>query len=385
MIKMLTAFTEEIDDAEAAVTEILGQLDLDENLLVNSVGILHCSCDFDESGVVSELCSRLPFDVVGCTSLSVQVPGIMSQLALTLSVLTSDDVRFVSGVSAPISDDMGGPVAEVYERVIGRLAEKPAMIMPFIPFITTIGGDEFIEKIDELSGNGIPAFGTLAITSEEDFSRVYTIYNGELYPASLVLLGLVGNVNPLFFSASVAENNILKQKAVVTDVHKNLLKMVNGMTAVKYLESIGLASGGKVTSFESMPFVVKLADGSRLTRACIKSTPDGEIILCGSVPAGSTLSVATMSSDDVISSTGEKVREALKESEGRNMLMYSCVARNWTLGTKVMAEHEEVDKRIGDTAPFHFIYSGGEIFPAFFEDGSVYNHLQNDTMILCVL
>jgi hypothetical protein len=382
---MLTAFTEEIDDAEAAVTEILGQLDLDDNLLTNSVGILHCSCDFDEGSVVRELCARLPFDVVGCTSLSVQVHGIMSQLALTLAVLTSDDVRFVSGASAPISDDMGGPVAEVYERVIGSQAEKPAMIMPFIPFMTTVGGDEFIEKIDELSGNKVPAFGTLAITSEEDFSRVYTVYNGEFYRASLVLLGLIGNVNPLFFSASVVENNILKQKAVVTDVRKNVLKTVNDMPAVKYLESIGLASGGKVSTFEALPFVIKLEDGSRLTRACIASTPDGAIILCGSVPVGSTLAVATMDATDVITSTGEKVREALKESAGRNMLIYSCAARNWTLGTKVMAEHEEVGKCIDGAAPFQFAYSGGEIFPAFFEGENISNHLQNDTMILCVL
>ncbi|MDR1651797.1 MAG: FIST C-terminal domain-containing protein [Synergistaceae bacterium] len=385
MIKMLTAFTEEIDDTETAVAEILDRLDLDNNLLANSVGILHCACDFDESGAVGELCARLPFDVVGSTSLSVQVPGVMSQLALTLTVLTSDDVRFVSGVSDPISDDMSGPVTELYERVIGSLEEKPSMIMPFIPFLMAIGGDEFIEKINELSGWGIPAFGTLAITSEEDFRRAYTVYNGEFHPASLVLLGLVGDVKPLFFSASVVENNILKQKAMVTDVHKNVLKTVNNMPAVKYLESIGLSSGGVVSSYEAMPFVIKLDDGSMLTRACISSTPDGSIILCGSVPAGSTLGVATMDASDVITSTGEKVKEALKESAGRNILMYSCVARNWTLGTKVMAEHEEVERCIGDSVPYHFVYSGGEIFPAFLGDGKISNQLQNDTVIVCAL
>jgi hypothetical protein len=382
---MLTAFTEEIDDTEAAVAEILGRLNLDENLLANSVGIVHCSCDFDEGDVVRELCAGLPFDVVGCTSLSVQVPGINSQLALVISVLTSDDVRFVTGISAPVSDDMSEPVTEAYERIIGSLAEKPSMIMPFIPFITTIGGDEFIEKIDELSGHSIPAFGTLATTSEPDYSRVYTIYNGEFHPTSLVLLGLIGDVKPMFFSASVAEGNILKQKAVVTDIYKNMLKAVNNMPATKYLESIGLSSDGSVWGFESMPFVVKLTDGSILTRASIDSTPDGTIVLCGSIPVGSTLAIATMDADDVISSTGEKVKEALKECNGRSMMMYSCVARVWTLGTKVMAEHEEVDRCIGDAVPYHFVYSGGEIFPAFFEDGKISNHLQNDTMILCVL
>ncbi|MDR1581097.1 MAG: FIST C-terminal domain-containing protein [Synergistaceae bacterium] len=385
MIRMFTAFTEEIDDAETAVTEILNQLDMDGRLCSNSVGILHCSCDFDESDVARELCGRLPFDVVGCTSLSVQAQGVKSQLALTITVLTSDDVKFFSGVSSPVSDDLNEPVTELYGRVIGSMPEKPALIMPFIPFMMNIGGDEFIEKINELSGRQIPAFGTVSISGEEDFSRTYTIYNGEFYPTSLVLLGLAGDVNPMFFSATVPEDKILKQKAIVTEVDKNILKTVNYMPAVSYLESIGLAKDGSVAGLESMPFVVKINDGSVLTRASISPTPNGEMILCGSIPVDATLAVATMGPEDVITSTAEKVREAIVHGGGRSMIIYSCVARSWMLGTKVMAEHDKVDECIGDTVAYHFVYSGGEIFPAFLEDGSISNQLQNDSMIICVL
>jgi hypothetical protein len=385
MIRMLTAFTEEIDDAEAAVSEILEQLELDERLMANSFGILHCSSEFDESDVVSRLCERLPFNVAGCTSLSVQVPRRVGLPALIVIVLTSDDVRFVSGVSAPIADDMNEAVAEVYTRVIGSLPSRPAMIMPFIPFMTAIGGDEFIEKIDELSGGRIPAFGTVAISNEQDFSRVYTIYNGELYPASLVLLGLIGEAEPLFISASVPEGSILKQKAVVTGVRKNILQTINDMPAVRYLESIGLSEGGSVSGFVAMPFVIRLDDGSILTRACIKATPEGGLVLCGSVPVGATFAIATMNLEGVIASTGAKVREALERCQGRSLLIYSCVARSWTLGTKIMAEHEEVDARLGDAVPYCFAYSGGEIFPSFLKEGKISNHLQNDTVIVCVL
>jgi hypothetical protein len=385
MIRMFTAFTEEIDDVETAVSEVLNQLDMEGGLMSNSVGILHCSCDFDESDVVRELCGRLPFDVVGCTSMSVQVPGVKSQLALTVTVLTSDNVRFVSGVSSPVSDDLNGPVIELYGRVIGSLQEKPALIMPFIPFMTNIGGDEFIEKINELSEHKIPAFGTVSISNEQDFSRTYTIHNGEFYPASLVLLGFAGDVNPMFVSATVPEDKILKQKAIVTEVSKNILKTVNGMTALSYLESLGLAKDGNISGFESMPFVIKLNDGSFLTRACISATPEGALVLCGSLPVDSTLAVATMGAEDVITSTGEKIREAMADIRGRSMLMYSCVARSWMLGTKVMAEHDEVDECVGDSAAYHFVYSGGEIFPAFLKDGSISNQLQNDSMIICVL
>jgi hypothetical protein len=163
------------------------------------------------------------------------------------------------------------------------------------------------------------------------------------------------------------------------------LKTVNNIPSVRYLESMGLSINGDVSGFVAMPFVIKLDDGSTLTRACISATAEGSLVLCGSVPLGSTLAIATMGLADVVESTGAKVKEALRQSNGRGMLIYSCVARSWMLGMKVMAEHEEVDACIGDSVPYQFAYSGGEIFPALLKDGKISNQLQNDTMILCVL
>jgi hypothetical protein len=64
--------------------------------------------------------------------------------------------------------------------------------------------------------------------------------------------------------------------------------------------------------------------------------------------------------------------------------MYSCAGRNWCLGMQPMAEHEKVKECLGDT-PYHFVYSGGEIFPSRLGDGAVVNHLQNDSLIICIL
>jgi hypothetical protein len=379
---MFTAFTEEIDDVEFAVSEILEQLDLD-GLLSSSVGIVHCYSDFVESGVVAALGERLPFDIVGGTTLSVSTPGGMGQMALGITVMTSDDVRFTAGVSRPIEDDLDGPLSELCESLIGAQAEKPSLLIPFTPFLLNIGGDEFIAKIDELSG-GLPAFGTLSISHESDYSKIYTFYKGESFPASLVLLTLTGEVKPEFFSVSVSDDNILTQKAVITGVNRNVLQTVNGMPTVKYLESIGLSAGGDVSGLVAMPFIVYLEDGSTLVRACVAA--DGEnAILCGAVPEGSTLALATMGFEDVVGSTSEKVAEAFSLAKGRGLLMYSCAGRNWTLGMKRLAEHEAAAACIQGAAPYPFAYSGGEIFPERLADGHTVNHLQNDSLIICVL
>jgi small ligand-binding sensory domain FIST len=384
MIKMITAFTEEVDDADAAAAEVLEQLDLEHQLLANSVGIIHCFSDFAESGVVKAVSEKLPFDTAGSVTISVSASLKLSEIGLSVTVLTSDDVRFVSGVSPAVEDSVDVPLTELYNKISAEPGEKPAMLMPFIPFLVNVGGDEFIEKLDALSG-GVPAFGTLAISHEPDYSRSYVLYNGEYYPASMALVALAGNVAPEFLSVSVGDENILKQKAVVTGVNRNILQSVNNMPAVNYLESIGIVKGGDVSGLQSMPFIIYLEDGSTLIRACIGGTGDGSLILCGAVPVNSTIALSTMGFEDVVTSTDAKVREALAAAKGRGgILMYSCAGRNWCLGMQPLAEHEKVKECLAGT-PYHFVYSGGEIFPARIGDGRVVNHLQNDSLIICIL
>jgi hypothetical protein len=383
MIKMLTAFTEEIDDVDAAVSELLGQLDLAHKRLANSLGIIHCYSDFVDSGVVKALSEKLPFDTVGSTTISASASSMLGEAGLSVTVLTSDDVQFVCGVSVPVTDSVDAPLSELYGRITAALDGKPAMLMPFIPFLLNVGGDEFIEKLDSLSA-GIPAFGTLAISNEPDYSRSYTLYNGESYLASMVLTALAGDAAPEFLSVSVNEENILKQKAVITGVKRNILETINNIPAVNYLESIGIVKGGEVSGLQAMPFIIYLEDGSLLIRACIGGTGDGSLILCGAVPLNSSIALATMGFEDVISSTEAKVKEALAAAGDRGILMYSCAGRNWCLGMQPLAEHEKVKECLG-AAPYHFVYSGGEIFPSRLDDGRLVNHLQNDSLIICIL
>jgi hypothetical protein len=385
MIKLLTAVTEEIDDEEAAVADILEQLDPDHSLLANSLGILHGYSEFCENGIVKALCGKLPFDVVGTTTTNLSVAGRVSEMGLLLTVLTSDTVQFKSGVSGEVGNSAGGPVTELYKRLIDPLAQKPALLLTFIPFMRTLGGDEFIAQIDALSG-GIPAFGTIAISNDIDLNRCYTIHNGEYYPAALVLVALTGDVDPVFMSISVREEAILKQNAIITGVNRNIIETINNMNARAYLESIGLAGDDTVTGMESTPVVIDLEDGSRLIRAILDSNEKGEVILSGVVPVNSTLAIATITVNDVVDTAAEIAAKIARAARGRGgSLMYSCVARYWTLGLQSRAEHEAVAAHIGDTAPYHLVYSGGEIVPQVLSSGKVVNHLQNESLIICIL
>jgi hypothetical protein len=199
-----------------------------------------------------------------------------------------------------------------------------------------------------------------------------------------VLLALVGDVRPTFFSASVSEKNILKTRAVVTGVERNILRTVNNVPAVQYFASMGLVSGSELTGLQTMPMVVYLKDGSRLIRGVIAGADDGSASLCGSIPLHSTIALATMELDDVVRSTEDEIRAAAAAAAGKGVLIYSCAGRNWALGMRWTAEHDVVRKHLS-AAHYRMVYSGGEIFPERLADGQIVNHLQNDSIIICVL
>jgi hypothetical protein len=392
MIKMLTAFTVEIDDREAAVSEILSQLDVENHLLKNTIGILHCYAEFLDSGVVKELCRRLPFDVVGGTTLSGSVNGKMDEMALTLTVLTSDDVCFTAGVSSSLFEtDMSLAVSELYKRLAESFPQKPSMLMPFFPFLSQINSDDVVAKLNELYPN-VPAFGMISVTGDPDYSGVCTIYNGEAYTASLALILISGAVDPRFYSISIQENIVLNRKIIITGVEKNILRSINNVPAVRYFESIGIVEEGDVNGLIAMSLEVHAEDGSRMTRAIVgTTTEDGGIVLAGSVPINASISFSLLEKEEVLTTTEQKIREVAeiirndKDGKNRCCLMYSCVGRNWALGTENMEEHKRAVSVIGDSFPYQFIYSGGEIFPSKLNDGRIVNLLQNYTLIICIL
>jgi hypothetical protein len=396
---MFTGFTEEIDDVGAAVSEVMGRLALGGRLMKSTIGILHCFSDFVDSGVVAALCEKLPFDVVGCTTINVCAPGVISSMGLVVSVLTSDDAVFSAGASEPVnSGDLNAALSELYGRVCGsvgtsdpgRVGESesgPQLLMPFIPFMASASGDDFIAALDALSG-GIPAFGTLPISDETNFKSCYTIFNGECYADSLVLAAVSGNVEPAFLSASILESpetDVLTPTSIITEASKNVLVSLNGIPAEDLIVSTGLAQKGGLGNLISLPFVIDLADGTRLIRYCIGSDGNGGAILCGNAPVGASVGFTNMGIDEIVKSTGKKVMEAMATAGGRGLLMYSCAARLWALGASNQAETEEISKVIGGRAPYFCACSGGEIFPQRLTDGKVTNTLQNASMIICML
>ena len=393
MIKMFSAFTEEIDDIEAAVTEIMSQLDLTQNQKANTIGLIHCYHEFIDSGVVKALCEKLPFNVAGITVPYVRTSLISSSMGLMLNVLTSDDACFTSGISDSISNG-GGNLKQVTDKLSAQIkkgltgADKPKMLIAYGPFmhVMQIDADEFVGNISK-DFPDVPLFGGFSFSEEIDYSECYTLYNGESYENAVCLVALSGDVNPSFLTISVPEENIIGELATVTKSEGNIIHEINGMSVEDHVLDLGLVDEkGNLDKLYTTPMIAKLEDGTTIVRVCIGGDGKGGAIMGGHVPEGARIGLTILELTDALSTSSKIAKEALKSADGRNIIVYTCMARLEFLGANQRElEAKTICDVFGDYNDYFIAYTGGEIFPHKLPDGKYINHLQNFSLIVCLL
>ena len=379
MIKSFIATTREIDDAQVAVDEILAALDCDKNLMKNSLGIVSCFSEFEETGVLKAICNALPFDCIGATSCVCAADQEIDQIILVVTVLTSDDCEFRT-TAFPINENYEDAVCSAVSELMENHSEKPALFLSYFPLSKTIGGDMILAVLDQ-TANEIPVFGTVAVDHNVDYSTAGTIFNGNLYKDEAVLCAVYGPVSIAFEVVSLDENKIRKQKAIITESKGSLLIGVNGKSVREYLPEIGM----KESEFLGLvPFVIDHKDGTKpVARAVYAFTPEGYAVCGGAMPEGATLSIGRVDADDVLSTT-ENMFEQLVDKDNNFILSYSCLARYLALGLNVTSEAEKI-KAAADGANYHFAYSGGEICPLSDSDGKLKNYFHNYSIVFCKL
>lgn len=382
MLQTMYASTLEIDDPSEAIEEILEQIDIDA-LLENSLGILACEREFILNGTVQALCDKLPFDVVGNTTNVSDICGEADEYQLSLMVLTSDTVSFAAGVSKPLGESTEDDLSALYNQLSDSLPGKASLGLFFAPFMLDVSADEQLKVLNETS-QGVPLFGTVALDYVEQVRDPRTIYKGKDYTNCLVLALVSGEVNPEFLVESISEERFLQQKAIITASEGNLLKEVNAMPAIQYLESLGLAQNGTLENIPLVPLSVDVGDGGRpVARAIFAVTPDGSVVCGGEMPEGAALGVASFDAEDVQSTT-KKLAHAIKDAENsKGALVFSCIGRNRALGLEPMHEIEQMQAILGKDMPYFFMYSGGEICPEYV-DGKPLNKARNDSIVACV-
>jgi hypothetical protein len=388
MISTLTAYTEEVDDPKVAIDEILSQLGLEENQRKNSFGIIACHYEFIFSGVVKAISEKLPFDVIGAIS-PAQASGVNSGvLALTVMVLTSDDIVFETVLSDSLTTDPAASITRAYEKASSGHEDRPALILPYAGFMLENSGDEYIRVLTEISG-GAPCFGTLAVDDSADFHNSFSIYNGVEYRDRMALALVYGDISPKFYTATISNEKIIDKPALITESEGHILKSVNDRPVVEFFEELGLTQASETSyAMTSLPFMLDYNDGTPpVSKVFVALDENRNAICAGIMPEGSTLFLGVFDKEDVLLTTGNALEKALNDERGANgMIIYSCISRNMSLGGDPLLELELVTGKINNAAniPFIMAYSGGEVCPTRVSEDKAINRFHNNTFIVCI-
>jgi hypothetical protein len=386
MIKTLIAYTTEIDDVEVAIDEVKAHLRLDEQLQKNTVGIIACHYEFVLSGVVKALSESLPFPVLGAITSAQAIREESNALLLTLMVMTSDDVEFVTALTPPLHGETGKIVAQAYKDAAASKTEQPALILAYAPFMVENSGDEYVNVITEASG-GVPCFGTLAVDDTADFSKCFMIYNGEYSNEQMALLLIYGDVKPKFFIATISPDKILEKSALVTKSAGHILMEVNDRPVVDYFEDLGLTKASETAyAMTSLPFMLDYCDGTPpVSKVFIGLSPEKYAICAGAMPEGTKLHIGVFDKADVLLTTEQAVKNAVPDMAGASgALIYSCISRSMSLGADTLMELDLVKEKIMGKLPFMMAYSGGEICPTQVSDAKAVNRFHNNAFIACI-
>ena len=395
MIQSIVAFTYEIDFPDKAVEELLKQLEplTEFKDKYNMIGIVTCSYDYIESGIIKSLSNALDFDIIGMTTISQAISKTAGMLLLTLTVLYSEDCNFVAGVTTPIpqTGDIRACVSESYLKMSEKLPEKEKLIIIFTPLLPHQSGDKYVNILSSLSSH-VPIFGSIAIDDNvESYENSYTIYNEVAYKDCMSFMLISGNLSPEFKLYSILNESTLPYKGEITDSEGNILKKINDLPLVSFFETIGLASDGKLRNgINSIPFLINFETESGynnipVARALFLTTSENYGVCGGDMPIGSSLTLGECSKDTVISTMQYLTDEISEKYLNRTVLIFSCIGRKFALMAEHLKEIEFAQENMPKNTNFMLSYSGGEFCPTDITDGKTVNRFHNYSLVACVL
>jgi hypothetical protein len=385
MIQMMTAYTEEVDEAEDALNEILGQIDL-STLKKNSVGFITCHFDFINTGFIKELCRKLPFDVIGMTTLASANPHGLSMYALSLTVLTSDDVIFETAMTGALNpNDYRKNMETAYSDAAGKLPGKPSLIITFFPFFREISGAVMHHAFDEVCG-GVPFWGSLATDPDIGYLHSKVFHNGDVSYDGMVMALFYGPVDPEFIVVSLPSQNIRKDRGQITGSDGCVLREINGVPALKYLENMGVLIM-KDASITTPLMVYYEGSCEPVALGIYNLNDDGGLLCAGEMTKGASIAVGQITNEGILSTAAESLNRVLACGKRNSALFLPCVTRYVMLMPNHDAELELIAEKMenGRVMPFMAGYSGGEICPVRDESGVLRNRFHNYTFTACVI
>jgi len=387
MIKILSAYTYELDNPEKAVQDILNQIDIKNNLLKNSVALLFCHVHFIEMGVTEAVCKSLPFDVVGCTSMYLALSSQSGEMMLTVTILTSDDTEFAAGISEPLTaENAEEHIGALYQKTASFLSGVPVLAFAFPPTILDVTIDVMTAALDRACG-GLPVFGTVALDMDVHIRSPQTIYKGAAYNNRMALLLFRGPVTPRFFFLRFPEKSSLAQDAIITGAKGPQIISINNRPAASFLREVGLIHDDKNAYTHAIPLVIEDSGGTNSEVVIVQDIDSNGTLICSRhIPMGGILNIGAITEDHVLESAKALIQEIKENEGGTGLFIFSCFLRTVVLGGGAATEVELIQRELsGYPGSYLYLNSGGELCPRYAKSGKTAYQALQYAIVACQL
>jgi hypothetical protein len=384
MHRTLIAQTNEVDDAQLAVDDLLAQLALERNLSSNCVGFIFGDTSVFDPELLPALSARVNFDIIGFNSNVSSGPSHKFEFNyLTLMVITGDDLK----ISTVLSDDFANThheaIIDLYRKAASKLDNPPKLVYLLGSRQSSyFHPDRVMASLNSVVGD-CPVFGALGCDLDSILKNGYLIYNGKKYLNRAALVLFDGPIRPKFSLFKIPENKFLKSKAIITSCKDNVIEEINGLPAIDYLGTLGLVIEKEMDFSFSVPLIMEHPDAGFWEPILILKQKNGGHVICTKdVRINSTLGLAGFDEFDVMK-TANDLAEELRWETFNCCLIHSCQGRYISLGLDYMAEINRFRNILSQMTPYSISYTGGEICPRIGDEKGPVNGFHTLSLTCC--
>lgn len=368
----------------------------------HALGFLTLDSQIDGAALLAKLKAKAAFPIVGGTTFEYPLNAPGREISASLTVLDDERLQYALSVTEPLDDRQAAEqIKAAYDECLAKLGHKPKLWMLYAPMKAGVAMDPFISHLFALAGD-VPVFGGVT-TNDLDSTRALVFADDTTYDNRMLLLGLGGDIKPVFAVGSQL-TVMTEYGPTVTESDGNLVHRVDDMTFCEYMRGLGIAPEDRENGVDALvqygPLPVQLRhklrddDGVPELRCISFTDPEkGCAAFSSSLPVGTKVNVGMIQKNDVTESSRRCLQELTQNMQAEEAggykysLVFSvtCVARYFAM---LGGENLESSLLLNE-APAHLpvstYYGFCEVGPTLGRDAEVHNRSHNASIVMCAI
>ncbi len=398
-MRSIVAYTEEIDDLDAATEELFEQV-RGFALGKHSMAVLYAEEDTDYPALYELLSKEWDFPIVGCTAMAMlsDKKGYCRS-GISALILTADDCVFSAGITCELNkENYKEEIERLYKELEAQHPSEVKLALCYSGISLTdpiLSGSNLMLALNE-AANGLPIYGGAA---SDSFTFVgYKVFCDDRTTRNGIAVALIsGGITPRFVRVNSVEHTA-SFLYKITKAEGNVVYRLGDGSFVDALktENMRVDTDNVMSTYILSPFVVTVDKGEndRVEVARILSSIDRETgsgTFLGMMPEGATLGIGLLSREDVCRSVEEAFTrmfsELARERSGHTTLLCtSCSARYLALINDPSVEAKTYLGRMPSDVSLMGLYAYGECCPVRGKaTGKSYNMFHNFTFTILAL